>query len=54
LVLAYQSDREETMQAFIKMLGERYGGVKEYARRSCGLTDKDIDIIERNLLRPKA
>jgi len=47
------SSREETMQAFIKMLGERYGGVKEYARRSCGLTDKDVDIITRNLLRPK-
>jgi len=48
------SSREETMQAFIKMLGERYGGVKEYARRSCGLTDKDIDIIKRNLLRSKS
>ena len=41
------------MRAFIKMLGERYGGVKEYAQRSCGLTDIDIDIIRQNLLMPK-
>ena len=43
-------DREETMQAFIQMLDERYGGVKEYVRRACSLTDQDIIIIRQNLL----
>jgi len=52
-VLADQLGREETMQAFLKMLGERYGGVKEYVRRACGLTDRDIVIIRQNLLTPK-
>ncbi|KAN0140336.1 tyrosine-protein phosphatase [Lactarius tabidus] len=47
------SSREETMQAFIKMLDERYGGVKEYVRRMCGLTDQDISTIRQNLLVPK-
>ncbi|KAF8471337.1 protein-tyrosine phosphatase-like protein, partial [Russula ochroleuca] len=46
------SSREETMQAFIEMLGERYGGVEEYVRRACGLTDQDINIIRQNLLTP--
>lgn len=54
LVLADQLGREETMQAFVKMLGERYGGVKEYVRRTCGLTDQDIAIIRQNLLTPKS
>ena len=45
--------REETMQAFIMMLDERYGGVKEYVRRMCGLTDHDIATIRQNLLVPK-
>jgi hypothetical protein len=53
LVLADQLSREETMHAFLKMLGERYGGVKEYVRRACGLTDQDIVIIRQNLLTPK-
>ncbi|KAH9989127.1 protein-tyrosine phosphatase-like protein [Russula vinacea] len=51
---ADQLGREETMQAFVKMLGERYGGVKEYVRRTCGLTDQDIAIIRQNLLTPKS
>jgi len=41
------------MRAFITMLDERYGGVEEYARRICGLTDKDIATIRQNLLVPK-
>jgi Tyrosine phosphatase family len=45
-------DREETMQAFIRMLDERYGGVKEYVRRTCSLTDQDMVIIRQNLLVP--
>ena len=52
-VLADQLGREETMQAFLKMLGERYDGVKEYVRRACSLTDQDIVIIRQNLLTPK-
>jgi hypothetical protein len=52
LLLADQSRRKETMQAFIMMLNERYGGVEEYARRTCGLTDQDIVIIRQNLLAP--
>ncbi|KAI0252082.1 protein-tyrosine phosphatase-like protein [Lactifluus subvellereus] len=44
------SSRKETMQAFITMLDERYGGVEEYTRRTCGLTDQDIAIIRQNLL----
>jgi hypothetical protein len=40
------------MQAFITMLDERYGGVKEYVRRMCGLTDQDITTIQQNLLVP--
>ncbi|KAI0291605.1 protein-tyrosine phosphatase-like protein [Multifurca ochricompacta] len=47
------SSREETMHAFIRMLNERYGGVEEYARRVCDLTDQDIAIIRRNLVAPK-
>jgi hypothetical protein len=49
-VLADQPGREETMQAFLKMLGERYDDVKEYVRRECSLTDQDIVIIRQNLL----
>ena len=41
------------MQAFIKMLDERYGGVKEYVRRMCSLEDQDMAIIQQNLLVPK-
>ena len=40
------------MQAFIMMLDERYGGVKEYVRHMCGLTDQDIVTIWQNLLVP--
>ena len=53
LVLPDQLGREETMQAFIKMLGEQYGGVKEYVQRACNLTDQDIIIIRQNLRTPK-
>jgi hypothetical protein len=42
------------MQAFVNMLGERYGGVKEYVRRTCGLTDQDIATVRQNLLTPKS
>ena len=42
--------REETMQAFIKLLEERYGGVEGYVRGMCGLTDQDITTIRQNLL----
>jgi Tyrosine phosphatase family len=52
IVLADPLSRNETMQAFILMLDERYGGVEEYARRTCGLTDQDIVIIRQNLLAP--
>jgi Tyrosine phosphatase family len=51
-ILADQLDREETMQAFMMMLDGRYGGVEEYVRRICGLTDQDIVIIRQNLLTP--
>ncbi|KAI0258590.1 protein-tyrosine phosphatase-like protein [Gloeopeniophorella convolvens] len=47
------SSREETMQAFIQLINERYGGVEEYARRICGLTDDDIATIRRNFLAPR-
>lgn len=53
LVLADRLGREETMQAFLKMLWERYDGVKEYVRRACSLTDQDVDIIRQNLITPK-
>jgi len=48
------SSREETMQAFIIMLDERYGGVEEYVRHMCGLTDQDIATIRQNLLVPRS
>ena len=51
--LADPLGREETMQAFLKMLGEQYGGVKEYVRRACGLTEQDIVVIRQNLLTQK-
>ncbi|KAH9959872.1 tyrosine phosphatase family-domain-containing protein [Russula dissimulans] len=44
------SSKEETMRAFIQMLDERYGGVEEYARRACALTNQDILIIKQNLV----
>ena len=53
LLDAEELGREETMQAFIKMLDERYGGVKEYVRRMCSLEDQDMAIIQQNLLVPK-
>ena len=50
LLDADELGREETMQAFVVMLDEKYGGVKEYVRRVCDLTDQDIAKIRQNLL----
>ena len=50
LPYAQELGREETMQAFIKLLEERYGGVEGYVRGMCGLTDQDITTIRQNLL----
>jgi hypothetical protein len=42
--------RYETMTAFLSLLREKYGGVKEYAKNYLGLSEDDIDIIQENLI----
>ncbi|KAF8165595.1 protein-tyrosine phosphatase-like protein [Crassisporium funariophilum] len=44
--------RHETMQAFLKHLDEKYGGVEEYIKRYVGLTDEEITTIKSNILIP--
>lgn len=53
LLDADELGREETMQAFVVVLDEKYGGVNEYVRRMCDLTDQDIATIRQNLLIPR-
>ncbi|KAF5358989.1 hypothetical protein D9758_004831 [Tetrapyrgos nigripes] len=42
--------RPETMTAFLELLRDRYGGVEEYVKKYCSLTDEDIVTIRANLL----
>jgi len=44
--------RHETMTAFLSLLQEKYGGVKEYVKHYLGLSEDDIDIIQKNLVSP--
>lgn len=38
------------MMATLAMLQERYGGVENYVREHCRLSDDDVAIIKRNLV----
>jgi len=42
--------RHDTMVAFLKMLEEKYGGVREYLKRYIKLSDDDIDTIRNHIL----
>jgi len=42
--------RPETMTAFLQVLQEKYGGARTYCKKVVGLSEGDIDIIQRNLM----
>ena len=44
------SRRRETMLAFLNLLQEKYGGVRQYLKHHLGLTDEDIATIRSNIL----
>ncbi|CAL1700431.1 unnamed protein product [Somion occarium] len=44
------TSRSETMLAFLALLREKYGGVREYLKKYVHLSDQDIDIIRQNML----
>lgn len=42
--------RWESMMGTLRMIRERYGGVEEFVRTKCGLSDGEIEQIRRNLV----
>jgi len=44
------TSRHETMTAFLSLLQEKYGGVQEYVKHYIGLSEDDINIIQKNLV----
>ncbi|GJJ07080.1 hypothetical protein Clacol_001279 [Clathrus columnatus] len=42
--------RPGVMEAFLKILDDKYQGIEGYMRNYLGFTDEDIDIIRKNLL----
>ncbi|KAH7919534.1 hypothetical protein BV22DRAFT_1108028 [Leucogyrophana mollusca] len=46
------ASRFETMQAFLSLLDNKYGGVEVYVKQYTGLTDDDLAIIRSNLVVP--
>ncbi|KAH7887384.1 protein-tyrosine phosphatase-like protein [Phlebopus sp. FC_14] len=46
------TSRYETMQAFLHLLREEYGGVESYVKNFCDLNGEDISIIRLNLVVP--
>ncbi|ROW10248.1 hypothetical protein VMCG_01776 [Cytospora schulzeri] len=44
------SSKRESMVGTLKMIREKYGGVEEFVRKECGLSDGDIEQIRRNLV----
>lgn len=38
------------MFAFLQMLQEKYGGVRQYLKQYLDLSDVDIDVIRRNII----
>ncbi|KAI5993629.1 protein-tyrosine phosphatase-like protein [Pisolithus albus] len=44
------TSRYSTMTAFLELLERVYGGVEEYVKKYCGLTDEDISRIRTNLV----
>ena len=42
------------MTAFLKVMEEAYGGAENYVKKFVGLTDEDVETIQRNLLVPAA
>jgi len=50
--LAMFTSRPDTMLAFLNLLQEKYGGVKQYLKTHTQLSDEDIAIIQQNILSP--
>ncbi|KAI6034580.1 protein-tyrosine phosphatase-like protein [Pisolithus microcarpus] len=44
------TSRYSTMTAFLELLERVYGGVEEYVKKYCGLTEEDISRIRTNLV----
>ncbi|KAK7731116.1 hypothetical protein SLS53_008835 [Cytospora paraplurivora] len=44
------SSRWESMMGTLRMIREKYGGVEEFVRTKCGLSDEEIEQIRRNLV----
>jgi len=49
-VLRMVSSKKENMLAALEMIEADFGGVVQYMKKNCGLSDAEIERIERNLL----
>ncbi|KAG8219010.1 protein-tyrosine phosphatase-like protein [Butyriboletus roseoflavus] len=52
LALRMLTSRYETMHATLGLFRDKYGGVENYVKNFCGLTDDDLSIIQSNLVVP--
>lgn len=43
------SSKKENMEAALKMIDADFGGAEEYMKKSCGLSDAEVDRIKTNL-----
>ncbi|KAI6024512.1 protein-tyrosine phosphatase-like protein [Pisolithus marmoratus] len=48
------TSRYSTMVAFLELLERVYGGVEEYVKKYCELTEEDISRIRTNLVSPRS
>ena len=44
------SSKKENMEAAIKMIKSDFGGVEEYMKKYCELTDAEVEQLKKNLL----
>ncbi|KUI59009.1 Tyrosine-protein phosphatase [Cytospora mali] len=44
------SSKKESMIGTLNLIWEKYGGVEEFVRKECGLSDEEIEQIQRNLV----
>lgn len=51
-LIAHLSARHETMTAFLSLLESKYGGVDNYIKGYCNLTNEDLRIIRNTILIP--
>lgn len=47
------SSKKENMEAAMKMIANDFGGVEQYMKKNCGLTDAEVEQIRTNLLQDK-